>query len=631
MGKNFEKELMNLRNVYDYAYNADVSNVIKFLMEFRDTPIIGVGSGGSYSVATAMDYMCKKAGLFSRSVTPLELYDLIKVIGDVAFIIFTAAGGNNDTKNSYKFISALEPKGLMTSCMRIDAPVKKLQKNNMHENYYEYEMPVRKDGYLAVESYISSITILAKAFNNMTKDSFFELTKKRNWGGNEIEKDLLEEILKRETIIVLHSGITSPAAIDLESKFSEGALGNISLVDFRNFAHGRHFWLSHRREKTSVIALVGKRDRKLADKTIKLIPTDIPVLRKDVDDITINGLLDIIDFEFNLVLETGKIRGIDPGKPKVEEFGKKLYHINHNICLLPEVKKLSKDRISAGIYRKRGEFIFDKSNCKYISAKKVFDEICLNEFAGIVFDYDGTLHDKRKSTEMERSIFAIMNSLLDKEVKIGIATGRGKSVRNELRKVIDTKYWDKVIISYYNGGVTSFLSDDFQPDKSARTVPNTFATVKKFIEDNYSLDSYELDGIEDENPYQLTIITFDTRIKNGLRMFIDCLADLKMVQSSHSVDVIPKSSSKNNIFLYLKKLGVFENEVLCIGDSGSVEGNDYELLNRKFGLSVDSVSDKLNTCWNFSRLGNRNLEATKEYLEMIKIKDKGKFIIEEKI
>jgi hypothetical protein len=66
------------------------------------------------------------------------------------------------------------------------------------------------------------------------------------------------------------------AAADIESKFSETALGAVQLADFRNFAHGRHHWLLARAHNTGVLAIVTNEDEVLAEKTLALLPDDIP-------------------------------------------------------------------------------------------------------------------------------------------------------------------------------------------------------------------------------------------------------------------------------------------------------------------------------------------------------------------
>ena len=260
MGKDFEKELISIKDVYVNAIDADVTTISKFLSKFRNKFILLVGSGGSFSVASAVEFMCIKAGFFAKSVTPLELASYNKQICNSAVILFTASGRNSDSINSYKYLSEAEPEGLLTVCMSTNSPISKIQKNNSHNFFFGYKMPVKKDGYLAVESLISSVVLMSKAFFEVTQNSFFTLDDNYVYEKQEIAN--ISEIVNRESIIVLYGNHSKPLVIDLESKFGEAALGNIQTVDFRNFAHGRHFWLSKKGDSTSIIAFIDNSQEK---------------------------------------------------------------------------------------------------------------------------------------------------------------------------------------------------------------------------------------------------------------------------------------------------------------------------------------------------------------------------------
>src|SRR3954471_4703185 len=53
---------------------------------------------------------------------------------------------------------------------------------------------------------------------------------------------------------VLFSPSLAAAAADLESRFIEGALGNLHAADWRNFGHGRHHWMAKRPSETGIVA-----------------------------------------------------------------------------------------------------------------------------------------------------------------------------------------------------------------------------------------------------------------------------------------------------------------------------------------------------------------------------------------
>lgn len=626
MGKDFERELQNLNLIYQGALAGDIGILTGFLQKYIHLPFLSVGSGGSLSVAHIFEYLCTKSGGIAKSLTPMELTLFTKQIREMAVPLFTAGGRNKDSIHAYQYLSELEPEGLLTCCMRANAPIGELQRDNLHNDYFEYRMPVPKDGYLAVESLVSSMVLLCRAFESLTGSGFFRLPDTVSWGAHGPGLEQVEPILAKETLIVLHGGITTPAAVDLESKFSEVSLGNVQLVDFRNFAHGRHYWLSDRRDRTAVVSMAGTSMETIADKTLGLLPRDIPVIRLDVGDGTVDGLFASFDFVFQLVLQAGLLRGINPGKPKVADFGKKLYHLSYNICSQDELKSRRKDPVAMAVYRKyRGvrccdEEMYRKAGLDYLR------RLAGRTFKGVIFDYDGTLYNKRGGEAVGIAVFERLNQLLSRGIKVGIATGRGKSVRSELKKVISEDFWQEVVIAYYNGGCIGVLEDDRQPDKEAAPVPEAFEQLKRRMDLVPELSLLEVDGIADKNPFQWTVFMDTCQSACQRRKLLSLcggVPGIKTVQSSHSVDIIPETSSKTNIFAYWDGLGYTRDDFIVMGDAGQFGGNDYELLNCPYALSVDRVSEEMDACWNFAKPGMRNLEAALYYLEHFEPCERG--------
>ncbi len=65
--------------------------------------------------------------------------------------------------------------------------------------------------------------------------------------------------------------------------------------------------------------------------------------------------------------------------------------------------------------------------------------------AAVVFDYDGTLCDGRdRFGSLNSKIAKELSRLLRAGVVVGIATGRGKSVKKALREAILKRYWQRV-------------------------------------------------------------------------------------------------------------------------------------------------------------------------------------------
>ena len=616
MGKNFKNELDALDLVYRSAMEKNIDIIADFIKNNRHRHVYGVGSGGSYSVAAAFEYLCIRSGMTAQRLTPLELGGLHFQLGNSSSVLFTAGGSNNDSKNAYRYISEHEPEAILTCCMKENAPIKRIQRENGHNYYFEYRMPVSKDGYLAVESTVSSIVLMIRAFWSATLDDFFSLSSGKDWEDYSLDIDKLRLVTERETIIVLYDGISTPAAIDFESKFSEASLGNIQLVDYRNFAHGRHYWLSNRRERTSIIAFIGASRKKLADRTLRVIPDDIPVLRIDINDDSAEGIIDALNYCFRIVWNTASFRGVDPGKPNIESFGRKLYHINYDIGDDAFIKNRKKNMFFMAAYRKTKNYLGLEFK-EYIHGARLFwERLSERIFRGIVFDYDGTIHDQSNSSNLELRIFDTINSLLSVGVVIGIATGRGKSVRVELREKINRSFWGDVYIAYYNGCVIGTLEDDQKPNKIGIRIPKAFERV---------IDLIPSKSIE-ENPYQITIFKDDSGMNSSeiteIKNKVLGVKGIRIVESDHSIDINLDNTGKKDI---LKSIPYKEEDYLFIGDSGNLGGNDYELLSGETGLSVDCVSDSRERCWNYAMPGLRNLEATEYYLNMIEILDGGLF------
>lgn len=121
--------------------------------------------------------------------------------------------------------------------------------------------------------------------------------------------------------------ITESAAIDLESKFTESALGRIQLSDFRNFGHGRHHWVAKRNRESAVLALCSPGDVGLAKKTLGCLPKNFPRIIANFPQAFPDRSIAAIVYVMTVAGTAGDIKGIDPGKPGVPDFGRRIYHI----------------------------------------------------------------------------------------------------------------------------------------------------------------------------------------------------------------------------------------------------------------------------------------------------------------
>ncbi|MEM7678777.1 MAG: hypothetical protein AAF449_22575, partial [Myxococcota bacterium] len=391
--------------------------------------------------------------------------------------------------------------------------------------------------------------------------------------------------------------------------------------------HGRHHWLAKRGSSSSVVAFVPRNERTLAEKTLAELPPDVPRVVIPVHDGPV-GMLAALAHVFPLVLGCGKARHIDPGRPGVPAFGRRIYRLNafgrnappHRALPDPEQaaieRKASKPRVRL---EQDGEYRFWRS-----AYKRSLERVNAGRYAAVVFDYDGTIcsADERISGCGPR-VLDLLSWILKSGVDVGIATGRGKSVGEVLRSGLPKPLWSQVTVGYYNGGQVGTLADLTTPDGVA-SVDKSFAFALKALKSCRRLG--QIAAIEPRKT-QITITAESSR--NGAecrRLLQHCVQSklggrAKLVCSTHSFDVLPLEVTKLRV---VNQLEEGEGDTLVVGDMGRWPGNDYELLSHPFALSVDQVSPDPTSGWNFAPPGVSGVDAVLSYFSGATIDKSGR-------
>lgn len=608
MGRPFAQELNAIEETINAASTVQIENLIGYIKNALDKPIIVVGSGGSFSVASIVTLIIQELGGFAKAITPYDLKMEKNNLNAATVIIITAGGGNIDIINAYKYINRYTRSFVV--CAKKDSKLIQLMINKNDTDFLEFDIPHGKDGFLAVNSSIAFITIFWHLLCVTTKKEFVIN------GKNFCVDTLIDfNVLNKNTIIALCGGWTNPVAIDFESKCTEAGLVNVQYANYRNFAHGRHHWIAKNELDTSVICFADPEEIELAKRTMRLIPDNIPKTIVETNLYGIEGILDLMIKMYKIVNKIGEIKYIDPGKPGVPLYGKNLYHLGYNIEKTDYSLSLVKNELkSRAIKRKKeSEWLFDlgaRNNYYNEGYDRYILDLKNCRFNSIIFDYDGTIA-YRNETEIRNQILDKIIILLGKGIHIGIATGRGKSVRQELQSYIPFAFWDLIWIAYYNGAYISILSDNSCPciDES---INQEICKLQKIIKVNNIFNSSDISV----RTNQLTIITEQYNLKILKKIIDEILRTFELsltaFLSDHSIDIVPNSITKKNLLnFFIKK---YEGKVLCIGDSGNFEGNDFDLLCADYSLSVDKVSSMAKTCWNLAPLGISGLKATIYYL-----------------
>lgn len=628
MGKPFRKELSQINDTLDWANSVSLNELSDELDTLLSAPTFIVGSGGSISACHFLSLILQNLGGFAKSITPLELFYQSNSIRNCNIIFISASGRNSDILFAYNTAIKLNPKRIVGICMKKNTKLAALATKHSTSKIIELNTPSGKDGFLATNSLVSYFGILARLQEKIKAIEKISISEKTE---NEIS-EFVKQLYTDFTITVLYAGWSQPVAIDLESKFTEAGLGNILFTDFRNFGHGRHNWFDKKKKQSAIVALVSPTEKELAEKTLSLLPKEIPKLIISSSNTFSNSSIELLIQSFYLVDAVGKKCGIDPGRPGVPSYGSKLYNLRYQSLLESKVD----NKMISSIIQKSGVKLFDDLSdvekkdwvLKYNAYLKKLNTA---KFGSLILDYDGTLCTKEERKSPPKDVVSnLLNSFLKKGFILGIVTGRGKSVRESLEKCIDKKYWGNVLIGYYNGAIVAPLSDSSEPkitQKPKQQLQAIYDLVKK-------IKFYGELPVLTLRPFQLSIECGNPKKWNYQKAnILETIANQKInsieiLESGHSIDIIAKPEvSKINIInpcvdMCLKN-GI-STQYLCIGDKGKFPGNDYELLQSEYSLSVDEVSFNSDSCWNISEIGNRGVSTLVSYLETAKF-DKSHF------
>jgi hydroxymethylpyrimidine pyrophosphatase-like HAD family hydrolase/D-arabinose 5-phosphate isomerase GutQ len=642
MGRPYASELAELDATYDWALRAPIEALVHSITRCGSLDALFIGSGGSLTSAHFASFLhCHFTGCAAQTLTPYEFASLARVLDDTAVVICSAGGRNPDVISAAQVAIKRMPAQLIALTTRRGSPIEREFKRSEWPVCHSFSTPTRKDGFLATNSLLATLLLLTRAYEayaavpSSLPETLDDLI---HPGATRAEfMDRLREetgpLMARATLVVLHGAVTKPAAMDVESRFTEAALAGIQLADYRNFAHGRHHWLAQHAASTAVLAFAEDGDE-IARKTLALLPAVIPRWQASVHP-GVRGALAGVCQSLLLAFIAGECKALDPGRPHVPTFGRKLYHLRAMPQLFAGIHPQS-ERMNLGIERKtrlpvqtllvRGQLdLWRRHYTNFV------DRLAEAHLRAIVIDFDGTLCGPGRRLDGPSAVaMASLNAILDEGYTVAVATGRGKSVREVLLKFVDSDARRaRVLVGYHNGAEIASLADlDCPP--SEPLVAELVSVAEFLRSSSVILRNATVEAKGRQIAIELTpdgdaraVLVEATR---AVRLNTIC-GRIAVVASSHSVDVIAAGVSKLNVVAHLvKTLNLSDDgasSILCIGDRGRFPGNDAELLSHPLSLSVDQPNPDPTTCWNLAEPGLRFDSACVEYLTRLKATKSG--------
>lgn len=635
MGRPYGTELKELPYTYRWAQTEGVSVLQSCIAELRRFPLIVVGSGGSISSCHFAALLHEShARLAARVLTPLE-FVRHPVPQAAAVLLLSASGKNTDILAAAKHAVTNEYPSVTGFCMRRETPLGELLKDHRHTSIHEFEGPAGKDGFLATNSLVATMVLLGRGYGVTFPDTLPAFYSK------ESDEDRFASLaVSREAVIAIGHGWAVPALSDLESKWSEAGFGTVSFTDARNFAHGRHLGLSRRADDSVVVAVTTPAEALDVERTFSFLPANVRTATIRTELLAEAGAVDLLVRVMNQAGTVGIALGIDPGRPSVPLFGRRLYHNRtrsvRNRIAAPEDLWILRKVSSAVWFNASDEVREDWRTAAQLWVTAI-EASCIQ---GVVLDYDGTICEaaERFGAPLTRVANALVNAI-NSDLPVGIATGRGDSVTTALRSVLPPDAWPRVLVGMYNGGVIATLADDIE---IGCDIAPEIADAKAALAASVLISRLAELRIR---PTQLTLRAKYPLPEGLLHRFVSeelsRLGELpiRVYSSGHTVDVISSSISKLRVVAELKRriastaysrsgtttitASNDRHGFLTIGDQGQDGGNDAEFLAGTLGLSVDRTSSDLRGCWNVAAAGLRRSSALVAYLAALRRDKEG--------
>jgi hypothetical protein len=577
----------------------------EFVAAAHGNTLLAVGSGGSATAAHLATLLHRFfADGFAEHITPLELLLSEPKLHDAAVLILSASGKNRDVLAAVSLTVEREARALGTICTQRGSPLAHEASRFARSYIFEDDAPHGKDGFLATNSLLATCVFLVRAYRAQPPATL----------PIDPESATFNLLSEKRTAIILHGGWGSPVATDLESKLNESAIASAQLSDYRNFGHGRHLWLARRAAETYVVMLVTPETSGLAAKTRGLLPPGIPIVELRTEQHGPAGTIDLLVQGLRFVGHLGVLQSFDPGRPSVPAFGRKLYHLGPG---------LQTEHQPAPVFRKLariGQFQKERSLEAADALDRFVESLAGAEIGGLVLDYDGTLCGREdRFGALRDDLRAECVRLLEAGIAIGIATGRGRSVRTAMQHALPQALWDRVMIGYYNGGEIASLSQNEAPCRQPTAEPPLDQALKLLESDPLLLESASLTTRRRQITIEPRGNMCTDALMSAVMSTLGSVEDLgiRVLVSSHSVDVLPSGVGKLAVVRVVEGAVREGTQTLCMGDRGSWPGNDVALLSHWPSLSVDEVSASLSTCWNLAPSGLTGPDAALRYLRAI--------------
>ena len=259
-----------MNDILSWAVAQDVSELSEFLKKDNHKLLICFGSGGSTATCRYLEMMYEAGGGFAKTVTPYTGCSLPQeTLKSAKLLMISNSGHGVDIEQMAKYAFSCNPDNT-ASFSTDDSDDNKLKKILKHNFIFANDV---EEGFVSTDSNIANFALFYKAFTG--KDAAL----------GDISLDLGgQDFTGIKHIIAIHGPWGEAAAWNLECQMVESGVATCTVVDFKNFCHGRFIFPANHScfRKTPadclLVMFVTPREQPLVERLHKLLPEQIRIV-----------------------------------------------------------------------------------------------------------------------------------------------------------------------------------------------------------------------------------------------------------------------------------------------------------------------------------------------------------------
>lgn len=487
-----------------------------------------------------------------------------------------------------------------------------------------------KHGLLAIDSVIAMVSALLFASDGLTErplgpalvHKLISTTTTRH------SYNQTSDVNAGDTIVLLFDPQLIPIATLLETYLWQAGLAPVLRSDFGEFARNQYIWSSLDPFSTFLLALTACESEFIWDDIKVTMPETCRYQTINCGDggrfASASAMLTAQALVSNMLASTNNSADVPPTVGLDDEVGCRGAIGRLASGLTPAV-------VHKSMARQLHDPVFDEPISLCEMGKQRLQTLKTARFVGITLDYDGTIVpnepvEARLGAPPQMIVDQLVR-LADAGILIGVATGRGSSAGARMREALPERLHCAVLIGYFNGALIRTLDVDIAKERLEK-----HCRIDEVVDWLASFPLVRPDAHIYAGNFQVTVLIDDIfDIKNFVAQMTTCpaIADgsMRLVRSLHSYDIIPSETTKLAVANRLAdRSRKKDGQILAIGDSGSPNGNDYELLLQPHAISVDRVCGDSKGSWSLFGHQARGPDALQRILQSIGVNKGSAFI-----